>query len=215
MNTPRTTPVTRAAPGPRPLALYVRSRGVPTALAALVGAALLTVWMAGRPDAYLDPERRVPLIALAPLLASMAIGVSLHTYTRELDDTAVRPWWPRRLAHLLLLSALAAVLLAFAVPGNSQVFGAAAMVRNTLGAVGIAAGASVLLGARLSWMPTALYFSAVYLSASSPRVSHATVLAWSMQPGPQRGAWAVGIGLFVAGTALCATRGARPEGPRG
>ncbi|PBC63626.1 hypothetical protein BKI49_12655 [Streptomyces sp. Tue6028] len=205
-----------AAPGRglTPFALYARSRGIPATVAALVCAALLTLWVAGRPDAYLDPYRRMPLISLAPLLTSSAIGVSLHTYTRDLDDTAVRPWWPRRLAHLLVLAALAAALSALAVPGLSQEFGAAAMVRNTLGAVGITAAAAVLLGARLSWMPTTLYFSAVYLSGASSRVSNATVLAWSLQPGPQRGAWAVGLGLFVLGTALCAARGVRPEGPR-
>ncbi|MFE1285284.1 hypothetical protein [Streptomyces sp. NPDC058751] len=216
MNARRTSLPTWSAPGHRfrSLALYSRSRGVPTTLAALAGAALFTVWMASRPDAYLDPERRVPLIALAPLLASMAIGVSLHTYTRELDDTAVRRWWPRRLAHLLFLSALSAALLALAVPGHAQEFGAAAMVRNTLGAIGITAGWAVLVGARLSWMPTTLYFSAMYLSGTSSRVNNATVVGWIVQPGPQHGAWAVGLALFVAGTALCAARGARPEGPR-
>ncbi|KAB1986240.1 hypothetical protein F8144_24075 [Streptomyces triticiradicis] len=196
------------------MALYSRSHGIPTALAALACAALLTVWTASRPDAYLDPYRRVSLVALAPLLASAAAGVTLHSYTRDLDDTAVRRWWPLRLAHLLFLSALSATLLALAVPGHAQEFGAAAMVRNTLGAIGITAGGAVLVGARLSWMPTTLYFSAVYLSASSPRVNNATVVGWIVQPGPQHGAWAAGLALFVTGTALCAARGARPEGPR-
>ncbi|MEU1194612.1 hypothetical protein ABZ446_00085 [Streptomyces sp. NPDC005813] len=187
---------------------------MPATLAALVCAALLTLWVASRPDMYLDPDRRVPLISLAPMLTASAIGVSLHTYMRDLDDTAVRPWWPRRLAHLLVLTVPAAALLALAVPGHSQEFGAAAMVRNTLGAVGVTAAAAVVIGARLSWMSPTLYFSAVYLSATSPRVNKTTVLSWSMQPGPQRGAWAVGLALFVIGTALYAARGARPEGPR-
>ncbi|MFD6550553.1 hypothetical protein [Streptomyces sp. NPDC058398] len=216
MNASRITRAERSAAGHRfrSLALYSRSRGLPATLAALACAALLTVWMASRPDAYLDPYRRVPLVALAPLLAAAATGASLHSYTREVDDTAVRRWWPRRLAHLLFLSVLSAALLALAVPGHAQEFGAAAMVRNTLGAIGITAGGAVLVGARLSWMPTTLYFSAVYLSASSPRVNKATVVGWLMQPGPQHGAWATGAALFVMGTALCAARGARPEGPR-
>lgn len=216
MNDTRTSPVGRSAPGDRlrSLALYSRSRGIPATLAALAFATLLTVWMASRTDSYLDPYRRVPLVALAPLLAAAATGASLHSYTRDLDDTAVRRWWPRRLAHLLLLSAVSAALLALAVPGHAQEFGAAAMVRNTLGAIGITAGGAVLVGARLSWMPTTLYFSAVYLSASSPRVNKATVTGWLIQPGPQHGAWAAGVALFVIGTALCAARGARPEGPR-
>jgi hypothetical protein len=203
----RVTPLT-------PLVLYARSRALPTTLATLACAALLTLWVASRTNIFLDPYRRVPLLSLAPLLASAAIGVSFHSYARDLDDTAVRPWWPRRLAHLLALTALAAAVLALAVPGHTQVFGAAGMVRNTLGAVGITAAGAVLFGARASWMPTTLYFSAVFLSAASPRVSKETVLAWPTQTGPQHGAWAAALALFVLGTALYAVRGARPEGPR-
>ncbi|WP_369236626.1 hypothetical protein AB5J56_29195 [Streptomyces sp. R21] len=197
-----------------PLALYGRSRGIPAALAALVFATLLTLWVASRPDVYVDPDRRVPLLSLAPLLASAAIGVSLHSHAPDLDDTAVRPWWPRRLTHLLLLTALAAAALALAVPGHSQVFGATGMVRNTLGASGLTALSAVLIGARLSWLPTTLYFSTVYFSASAPRMRTETALTWPMQSGPQHGAWAVALALFVIGTALYAARGARSEGPR-
>lgn len=207
-----------APPAPRAPAaftLYARSRAVPTVLAVLACAALLTLWAASRPDAFLDPYRRVPLLSLAPLLASAAIGTSLHLYARDLDDTAVRPWWPRRLAHVLVLGVLAAAVLALSVPGNAQVFGAAGMVRNTLGAVGVTAAGAALCGARVSWMPTLLYFSSVYLSGASPRMRNATVLAWPLQTGPQPGAWLAALVLFVLGTALYAVRGARPEGSRG
>ncbi|MEU1531163.1 hypothetical protein [Streptomyces fagopyri] len=205
----------RQAPGPTPLALYARSRAVPVTLAALVCAALLTLWAASVPDLFLDPYRRVPLLSLAPVAGSAAIGTSLHVYGRDLEDTAVRPWWPRRLAHLLALTALAATALALAVPGNAQLFGSVGMVRNTLGAVGVTALGAVLFGARASWMPTTLYFSAVYLSAASPHLRDATVLAWPVQTGPQHGAWAAALALFVPGAVLYAVRGARPEGPRG
>ncbi|MFF6995079.1 hypothetical protein ACFY93_08990 [Streptomyces sp. NPDC008313] len=198
-----------------PLVLYGRSRGLLAASAALVCAALITLWVAGRPDAYLDPYRRVPLLSLAPLLASAATGVSLHTSTPELDRTAVRAWWPRRLAHLLALTALAAAVLALAVPGHTQVFGAAGMVRNTLGATGLTAAGAVLLGARASWIPATLYLSAVYLSAASPRLNGQAALTWPVQPGPQPGAWAAAVTLFVLGTALYTVCGARAEGPRG
>jgi hypothetical protein len=87
------------------------------------------------------------------------------------------------------------------------------MIRNTLGAVGITAVGAVLFGARASWMPTMLYFSAVYLSAA-PRMSDESVLTWPIQSGPQPGAWAAALALFVLGSALYALRGARPEGPR-
>ncbi|MBO1334032.1 hypothetical protein [Streptomyces sp. VRA16 Mangrove soil] len=190
-----------------PCALYARSRAAASTLAAIVGAALFTLWAATLSSAFVDPYERVPLIALAPLIASSAIGVSLHQYAQELDRAAARPWRPLRLAHLLALTALAAALLALAVPGHGQEYGAAAMVRNVLGATGITAGAAAVIGARLSWLPTVLYFCAVYLSYSAPYLHSATLWTWSMQPGPQPGAWAVALTAFVLGAGAYVVRG--------
>ncbi|MFD7713623.1 hypothetical protein ACFV6E_12570 [Streptomyces sp. NPDC059785] len=204
-----------AKPLAPPLALYARSRALPATVGVLAVAALFTWWAAARPDTFVDPDRRVPLVSLAPVMVSAAIGVSLHAYARELDATAVRPWWTRRLVHLLTLTALAATVLALAVPGHAETFGAAAMVRNTLGATGLTAASAVLCGARTSWLPTTLYFSGVFLSASSPGVRKETVLAWPVQSGPQTGSWAAALALFAGGVAWCAVVGTRPEGPRG
>ncbi|MGW2423908.1 hypothetical protein ACWC0C_32445 [Streptomyces sp. NPDC001709] len=192
------------------LLLYARSRALPLALAALAATAAFAVWAAGRLDAYLDPERRVPVVALAPLLASAVIGTSLHTPSDELDRTAVRPWWPRRLAHLVALTGLAAALLPPAVLGHAPAFGSPAMIRNTLGCTGLAAASAALLGARLSWLPAFAYVSAVCLGSNGVRGRAATVWAWPMQPGAEGGAWAAALIAFTLGAALYAARGARP-----
>ncbi|MFF8903655.1 hypothetical protein [Streptomyces olivaceoviridis] len=194
--------------------LYARSRALPATLAALVGTAAFALWAAGRLDAYLDPDRRVPIVALAPLLASAVIGASLYSASDELDRTAVRPWWPRRLAQLTALTALAALLVVPAVLGHADTFGPPAVIRNTLGCTGVTATAAVLLGARLSWLPAFAYVSAVYLGSSAARGRAGTVWAWPMQPGAQPGAWAVALAAFAVGAALYAARGARPDGPR-
>ncbi|MFF7351573.1 MULTISPECIES: hypothetical protein [Streptomyces] len=196
------------------LVLYARSRALPLTLAALTGTTAFAVWSAGQLDSYLDPDRRVPVVALAPLLASAVIGTSLYTASAELDRTAVRPWWPRRLAQLALLTALAAALLSLAVLGHTETFGPPAMIRNTLGCTGFTALAAVLLGARLSWLPAFAYVSAVYMGGHGARGRAATVWAWPMQPGAERGAWAAAVTLFALGAALYAAAGARPEGPR-
>ncbi|GGY64152.1 hypothetical protein GCM10010300_04130 [Streptomyces olivaceoviridis] len=190
--------------------LYARSRALPATLAALVGTAAFALWAAGRLDAYLDPDRRVPIVALTPLLASAVIGASLYSASDELDRTAVRPWWPRRLAQLTALTALAALLVVPAVLGHADTFGPPAVIRNTLGCTGVTATAAVLLGARLSWLPAFAYVSAVYLGSSAARGRAGTVWAWPMQPG----AWAVALAAFAVGAALYAARGARPDGPR-
>jgi hypothetical protein len=198
------------------LRLYARSRALPVTYAALLGTALAAGWSAHRLQAqpFLDHTARVPVVVLAPLVAGAAIGTGLHAYADELDRTAVRPWWPRRLAHQAVLTASAAVLLALAVPGHPEAFGAPAMVRNVLGAAGVTAAAAVVLGARLSWLPLLAYFGTVYVAAPSVPGGAGAVWAWPVQPGPGGRAWAVALAAFVTGVALYAALGARPDGGR-
>ncbi|MFB7373802.1 hypothetical protein ACFC0D_28560 [Streptomyces sp. NPDC056222] len=194
------------------LALFVRSRTLPGTVAALLGTAAAAAWFAywlqSRPG--LDHTSRVPVVVLGPLLAASAIGTSLYTASDELDRTATRPWPPRRTAHLLALTVLAVALLALAVPGHPEEFGGPAIVRNTLGAVGVTAAAAALIGARPSWIPMAVYVGSVYMAAPPGPGGAAALWAWPMQPGPQVGAWAMALGAFAGGTALYAFRGARP-----
>ncbi|MFI0775107.1 hypothetical protein [Streptomyces sp. NPDC021212] len=195
--------------------LYARSRALPLTAASLVAAAAATAWCAdwlmSRPE--FGAGARLPVVVLAPLFASAAIGASLYAHSEELDRTAVRPWWARRLCHLLLLTALAAALLAAGVRGHPEQFGVPAMVRNTMAATGVAALAAALIGARLSWLPVLAHTSAVYLTAGGEPGGRRAVWAWSVQPGPERAAWwAAGV-AFALGTAVYSVRGARPEGP--
>ena len=197
------------------LLLYARSRALPLTLAALTATAGFALWAAHRMDTYVDPDRRVPIVALAPLLAAAVIGASLYAPSEELDRTAVRRWWPLRLVQLAGLTGVAAALVAPAVLGHPDVFGPPALIRNTLGCTGVTAAAAVLLGARLSWLPAFGYVSSVYLASSGVRGRAATVWAWPMQPGGQLGAWAVALAAFAVGGGLYVVIGARPEGPRG
>ncbi|MFD4941718.1 hypothetical protein ACFVYE_11185 [Streptomyces sp. NPDC058239] len=192
--------------------LYIRSRALPLTVASLTCIVLVAAWAAHwlEDQPYFDHTARVPVIVLAPLLASAAIGTSLHAHSDELDRTAVRRWWPRRLLHLLALTVLATGALALAVPGHPEEFGAPGMVRNVLGATGVAAASAALIGARLSWLPMTVYGGAVYLAAPHTPGGAAAVWAWPMQPGPQGAAWAVALSAYVIGAALLAARGARP-----
>ncbi|MFF7649990.1 hypothetical protein ACFZCY_09040 [Streptomyces sp. NPDC007983] len=195
--------------------LYARSRTLPLTAASLVTAAAATAWCADwlMAQPAFGAGARLPVVVLAPLFASAAIGASLYTHSEELDRTAVRPWWPRRLCHLLLLTALAAALLAAGVRGRPEQFGAPAMVRNTVAATGVTALAAALIGARLSWLPVLAHTSAVYLTAGRDPGGRRAVWAWSVQPGPERAAWWTAGVMFAMGTVVYAVRGARPEGP--
>ncbi|WP_328376968.1 hypothetical protein OG372_11335 [Streptomyces sp. NBC_01020] len=194
-----------------PHALYARSRGLPLTAYTLAGTAVLAAWAAHALHAYLGPGRLVPVVALAPMLAAAAIGTGLHEHSAELNRTAVRPWWPRRLAVLLALTALAAGSLALAVPGGTQEFGAAAIVRNLLGAEGIAAAGAAMIGARLSWLPVIAFLSSAYLAGGGRATRAALVWDWPVQPGAHPGAWVTASLLFLGGAALYTVRGARGE----
>ncbi|MER5994292.1 hypothetical protein [Streptomyces viridosporus] len=196
----------------RGLLLYARSRALPHTVLVLGATAVLAALGTRNLNAYLDPSRQVPVVALAPLFAAAVIGTSLHSASDELDRTAVRPWWRRRLVHLTALTGCAAVLLAATVYGHPSPFGPAAMVRNTLGCAGLGAGAAALLGARLSWLPVFGYVSAVYVGSANARDRLVPVWAWPVQPAGQHIAWVTAAVLLAAGAALYVARGARPEG---
>ncbi|MEO3975790.1 hypothetical protein [Streptomyces sp. CAU 1734] len=203
--------------------LYARSRSLPLCAAVLLAAAVLVLWRTGRTDGAgrsWDPGFGVPMTAVGPLIAAIAIGTTLYVYADELDRTAARAWWPRRLAHLLALAVCAAAVLALATaaagvpdtPGGPAAFepGAPAMVRNTLGAAGLAAIGAVVLGARLSWLPPLMYPAmALPQGHQDGRVA---ALARMAQPDGRWGAWVTAGLLLTAGAALYAWRGARRPG---
>lgn len=196
------------------LVLYARSRALPRTALALAATAALTVCGAQGLNAYVDPYRQVPLVALAPLFAAAVIGTGLHSASEELDRTAVRPWWRRRLAHLLTLTCCTALLLAASVSGSPSPFGPPAMIRNTLGCTGLAAASVTLLGARLSWLPVFAYVSAVYVGSATAQGPLVPLWAWPVQPAGQPSAWMTSLTLLAAGGMLYVVRGGRREGKR-
>ncbi|MFJ4692161.1 hypothetical protein [Streptomyces sp. NPDC088766] len=192
--------------------LYARSRSLSRTPAALAGAVALAGWAALRTGtAAPDPARVRALAAVVPVLAAAVIGVSLSTPFDELDRTAVRPWWPRRPAHLLGPTALAGALSALAVLDAGPALGPAPLLRNLLGCTGITAAAAVVMGARLSWLPVLGYVGTVIQASAGVAGRAVTVWAWPVQPGDRPWSWAAAGTAFALGTALFAARGARRE----
>ncbi|KUJ69668.1 hypothetical protein ACZ90_10125 [Streptomyces albus subsp. albus] len=196
------------------LVLYARSRALPRAVAALCTAAALIVVCRQLPAYHLDPEVRVPAEAMAPVLAACAIGTSLDQHSPALDLTAVRPWRARRLGHLAGLTLIACLTLALVTPGGEQGFATVAVLRNLIGAVGVALAAATVIGARLSWAPTLVYFSMMYLMHGTPYGRAAALWGWAAQPGTQPLAWIPPLAAFAVGAALYVIRGARVDDRR-
>lgn len=202
-------------PGPR---LHARAHSLVPAVLALCAVTLLCLWFADalRPQGqaeFSDPFRTAPLLAFGPLLVGAVTTVSQHRYTPELDGTAVRSPLLLRLAPLLgLLVVGTALLVLAALAGPAEGRDLAALVRNTVGATGLIAGAATLLGARAGWLPAAVYLPAVHLGHPGvPDGRAAQVWAWSTYPADQLLPWVTALFLLLGGTALHALRGARPE----
>jgi len=195
--------------------LYARSRGLRLTLVSLAGTAVFALWTSNRgAGSSPEPGWASPVVALLPSLAAVTIGAGLHAPSDELDRTAVRAWWSRRLVHLLALTAVAGVLLPLTVRGDGLGFAPAAVIRNLLGCVGLTAAGAALWGARLSWLPAFCHAGTALLAADAAHGRVVGVWAWPVQPGQSPAAWWAAGTAFVLGTALYAVRGSRPEGPR-
>ncbi len=197
------------------LLLYARSRAMPHTVAALLAVAALAAVCAHRSEIYLDPAQRVRAEALAPVFAACAIGVSTYQYSPALDATAVRPWPPRRLAHLTMLTVIAGAALVLVVPSTVPVFGSWGLLRNLLGAVGVAVAAATVIGSRLCWMPVLAYLSSLYLTPADAHSRAHALWAWAVQPGAQPISWLPALTAFLTGATLYVVRGPRPESREG
>ncbi|MFC4148715.1 hypothetical protein ACFO0M_20870 [Micromonospora mangrovi] len=195
----------------RLLTLHLRARGVPTFLAG-VGVITLVAWSAGtwlasRP--YFDgPAARVPMVALAPLLAALLLGPTLAGADEDLDRSTPLPWRVWRAGHLLA-AFVTATALSVAGLRAPDTYGAHALARNALGCIGLVAGGAVLLGARLAWLPAFGHVCAVY--AAAPRQTGTAVAAWTwpIQPSTSTTSWLAVATIFVIGAAAYLHRGSR------
>ncbi|WP_050776736.1 hypothetical protein [Streptomyces sp. SPB074] len=198
--------------GPR---LHARAHHVPGVLLFLLANALLCAVVSRTVEAYRDPGRLTPLVALGPLLAASALGGATLSPLPEIAPTTSRPGpWPRLVLYLAL-ALTGAALLALAVPGGgtgAHGYGPGGMARNVLGVSGLAAVSAVVLGARLSWLPVLGWGTAVFLGGAAPRpyAAVARLWAWIDQPAGDGPALAVALLSFLAGGALYAAKGARP-----
>ncbi|WP_430783266.1 hypothetical protein [Actinoplanes sp. G11-F43] len=85
----------------------------------------------------------------------------------------------------------------------------AGLLRNTLGCIGLIAGAAALIGARLAWLPAFGYICAVY-AARPPRTGGpAEIWAWPVQPSTAPLAWIPALAVFTAGAGYYILRGSR------
>jgi hypothetical protein len=191
------------------LVLYLRSRGVPVALAVAVGAVAL-VWAgwSALSESETVSERGVTLTVM--------FGVAAFTRTLSgaddaLDHTAAVRWPVRRLVHVLAVGGAIVALLLPTLATDARFEPVGVVLRNTAGLLGLTALGAALFGTAVSWIAPMTWSIASVLPFldASPKLGM-QVAGWLVQPVGTEVATACAAVLAVAGLVAYSWRG----GPR-
>lgn len=184
----------------RPLALYLRSRGVPAGLAVGLAGMLAVAWpVAGSTS----PQRIIVAAAIALAFSNAVLSRGLGGHDVALDTTAAIRWTPCRGAHLagILLAVTGATLVLTAVP-------AGVVVRDAAAFTGLAALAATLFGRHLAWtLPAAAAVGAMIPAVPEPFALR--LLTWTAQPAESTTAAIVAATLAVLGIGVYLAKGPR------
>ncbi|WFE95259.1 hypothetical protein [Micromonospora sp. WMMD987] len=129
--------------------LYLRSRRVPLALAAVVGglAALWTTYLIFAEDRDVTPM----MVVMTVLLMVAALAPTLAGPDESLDRTASVRWPWRRAVHLLVGLLVVLVFLLATLHTGARFGPAALVVRDAAGLLGLTALCATVFGAARSW----------------------------------------------------------------
>jgi hypothetical protein len=195
----------------RPVVLYLRSRGAPATVAALVGCAV-SLWALGL--AIDHPQGRHLAALLLALAGISAVAPGLAGADADLDRASAIAWPPRRAAHVTLAGAAVAGLLAATALAGESMAGTAHIARNVAGLTGLVAlGATVLGAARAPLLP--VVWTVLVLRYAPPmgepptRPISKVMLTWMAQPAENRPAAVAAIALAATGTLAYAVLGSR------
>ncbi|NEE03434.1 hypothetical protein [Phytoactinopolyspora halotolerans] len=196
----------------RLVTLHLRARGAPALLLGIVAVALagwgLADWLVHR-EPTPTPQARMSVVVVAPLMAATLASPGLGGAAEELERSLPAPWRRYRLVHVLVVAAVIGAVLAVTGLWEPRTYGAAELVRNTLGFTGLIVGAAVVMGTRLAWLPALAYGTAVYAIAPRPIASGTAWWTWPVQPWSAGAAVTVSVGIFVIGLTLYGVLGAR------
>lgn len=196
----------------RSIRLHLRARGIPLSTAGLLVIAVLAAvaarWLSTRLS-FDGAHARVPIVTLAPLLAALLLGPTLAGADESLERSLPVRWRMIRAGHLAAAAAVVLVALTAAGVPEPAIYGVYALARNTAGCIGLVAGAAVVLGNRLAWLPAFAYVCAVYAAAPARDGGWEGIWAWPVQPSHTELSWLTALVAFASGAALYVLRGAR------
>jgi len=187
----------------RGIVLYIRSRHVMSALAAIVivgiGGLVLTP-VTFKIEDY--SETAVPWVVLLPLLSAAAIGISLRSAAPEIDSTGYRRLGLWRAAQVGLLSATALVSVVAVTSQLEGSIGQLAGVRNFIGFLGLSLLSGCLLGGRMAWLfPVVQALAAATIGNPT---GDGPPWDWPVRVDASFGAFVVSVVLLLVGLATLA-----------
>jgi hypothetical protein len=203
-------PQIRAAAAVQPLWLHLRSRRLNWIALVLPVLAGFTTWAADWLVAWTDhggATARPPVAVAIPLIVAVLLAMTLAGADVGLERSVPRLTAQFRTVHAVATVAVCGSLLALAVTYQPEVFGALALVRNTLGLFGLVLLTTGLLTVQLNWAPAFGYALVVYFSQPTPTAAGVEWWGWAMQPGRLDASWIVAIGLLTTGVLAYALRG--------
>jgi len=181
--------------------LYARSRHLAVSLAAVLICAGAFPPLLGNSWSTVFPT-----ITLGAAVAIAGVGLSGQDV--DLDRTAAFRWPPRRLAHLLLIGAVAGGVMLAAQGLVDSPMDTGWVLRNAAGLLGLTGLAATLFGGQFGWtLPLAWAMTAAFVPRIAGQVYD--IVAWPMAAADAVAAWWTAGLLFVVGTAAYAMVGAR------
>lgn len=180
-----------------------------------VGIAVLAVavwwvglWLASRPY-FSGPLARPPVAVGGPLIATVLVSRTLIGGDVGLERSCPR-FTPRfRALHALLSWSVPSAALAVTLLADPGVFGAAAVVRNTAGLVGLTLLTASMAPVHVAWVPATVVAFTSYLASGHAEGVGAAWWGWLLRPGVLDASWVVALGLLITGFITYQRRGPR------
>ncbi|WP_433364054.1 hypothetical protein ACQPZX_33290 [Actinoplanes sp. CA-142083] len=192
------------------LALYLRSRRAPLALAVTLtgSAAMWTLW-----SVFSDSrEVAVEMVVLTVLLLVTALTATLGGPDDALEGTAALPWRPRRAAHVLAAFLVVAGLPLVTLATGARFGPAWLVLRDAAGLIGLTALGAATIGVARAWFaPLGWTLAATLFPQSEPVI--ARVLTWQTQPRVSTAATVTAGLLAVGGLIVYAVAGPARRAP--
>ena len=186
------------------LALYLRSRRVPAALAVAAGSAVVlwSLW-----SIFSDsPDAGLPMVVLSILILAVAVSTTFTSPDGDLDRTAALAWRPRRALHVVAALAVVLLLLLATLATGARFGPAAVVLRDAAGLLGLAALGAATLGASRSWfLPLGWTLAVMVFPPMAGTAGH--ILTWQVQATDSTAAAATAAVFGVLGMAAYALAG--------